>query len=146
MTAAIAAPIGKVVFDAAPDTANFSGNCKVITTSLNKLMAYAASTCQAKGGIVMLRATKAVLDRKQLPGFTALAFGSAGWAVSEDYYGEGAKFVVKNPSASGHCLMLEGSVAAYIQQQIKTEGHDAQAELLRAISSAHEVECPGFLA
>jgi hypothetical protein len=116
-----------------------------ITRNLNTLLQYAAATCQAKGGIVMIRATQEVLSRNQLPGFTAIAVGAAGWAVNEDYYGEGAQFVLIDPTKSGRCIMVSGLVAAYSQKQIKDEGADLKSQLLRAIAGAKDVECPPFL-
>jgi hypothetical protein len=137
--------LAKVPFSGSKDPANFAGNCRVITQNLNKLMAYAASTCQAKQGVVMIKASSAVHTKKQLPGFYALAFGAAGWAVNEDYYGQGAQFVVGNDKASQGCLMLSGTIVAYTQDRIKNEGKDMQSELVRTVASAKKVECPDFL-
>jgi len=139
------APLAKVPFSDDPDAANFAKNCVAITRNLNTLLQYAAATCQAKGGIVMIRATQEVLSRNQLPGFTAIAVGAAGWAVNEDYYGEGAQFVLINPTKSGRCIMVSGLVAAYTQKQIKDEGADLKSQLLRTIAGAKDVECPPFL-
>lgn len=71
--------------------------------------------------------------------------GAAGWAVNEDYYGEGAKFVVGNDKEGMGCLMLSGSMAAYFQDRIKNQGKDIKSELLKAVTSAEKVKFHEFL-
>ena len=62
----------------------------------------------------MIEASPAVHANKQLPGFYLLAVGEAGWAVNEDYYGEGAQFVLGNNKGTFlGCIMLSGGVAAF---------------------------------
>lgn len=92
----------------------------------------------------MIKATPAVAQAKAWDVFYQTAFSAAGYAVNQDYYGQGALFVVGNDKGANGCSMLNGERVAHHQRRIK-QGKNMGHELGSMMNAAQSVECLEFL-